>query len=122
MFASNDIPKNFFICEYKTTKVCSKNEYMQRSFEYEKNNETCAAVEAKIEGRINYFDATRRYNQFGRYINHSTAPNVRPHPPIFIRGKYRLAFTSVVEIPSGDELVWDYNFRDKDIPWLGKSN
>ena len=86
------------------------------------NNEICAAVEAKIEGNLHYFDATRRYIQFGRYINHSTAPNIRPHPPIFIRGKYHLGFTSTVDIPSGDELVWDYIFRDKEIPWLGKSN
>ena len=85
------------------------------------NNEICAAVEAKIKEKLHYFDVTRWYNQFGCYVNHSTAPNIRPHPPVFIRGKYRLGFTSTVDIPSDDEVVSDYIFEDKEIPWLGKS-
>jgi SET domain-containing protein len=44
-------------------------------------------------------------------------------PATFIRGKLRIGFVSVKEIKAGEEVVWDYGDRDKDIPWLsgGKS-
>ena len=50
VFANNHKPKNAFLSEYKTTKVYSKNEYIQRNIDYEKNIEACAAV----EGRLHY--------------------------------------------------------------------
>ena len=126
MYALCDITAHNYICEYKTTKVYdSRIEYEKRLQEYEKNGETSATISHKV-GRTTYlYDATRRFNQFGRYMNHSCQPNVRLHRPIFIRGKSRIWMYSISHIKEGDELMWDYGITAGEMPWLttnGRSN
>ena len=57
----------------------------------------------------------KSFNQFSgsflfRYINHGGKrdANVRPHPPLFINGKPRVAFLSLRHIKAGEEILWDY--------------
>ena len=69
MFALETIPTESFICEYKTTGVYMKEEFESRDKKYTINSEFSTSVEAKINGKICFFDATQRYNQFGRYLN-----------------------------------------------------
>ena len=118
VFSLCDIPKGTFICEYKTTGVYSKKEHQRREMEYYFNEEIVATVEAKVDGRVMFFDGTRRLNQFGSLINHSTRPNCKPFPPVFVRGKYRIGFLALKNICKDQELTWDYNYRDPKWPWL----
>ena len=118
VFSLCDIPKGTFICEYKTTGVYSKKEHQRQEMEYYFNEEIVATVEAKVDGRVMFFDGTRRLNQFGSLINHSTRPNCKPFPPVFVRGKYRIGFLALKNICKDQELTWDYNYRDPKWPWL----
>ena len=120
VIAKEAIPINSFVCEYKATGVYSTQQYRQREKEYLENDEIVANIEAKVNGKIMHFDATRRLNQFGRYINHSTVPNIKPHPPLFVRGKYCVGFYSTTPIAEKEEIVWDYNDRNSQFPWLSK--
>ena len=46
-----------------------------------------------------------------RYINHGrgTLANARPHPPpLFVKGKPRVAFLAIRQILPGEEILWDY--------------
>ena len=73
------------------------------------------------EGRWWCFDANRRVNQFGRYMN--IAPgnmaNATAVPPyVVVEGRLRLAFTATKPIQAGDEITWDYGVCGE--PWLSK--
>ena len=64
-------------------------------------------------------DATRKLNQFGCYINHTRhGINIKPHPPLLGREKYRVGFYSLKDIQKGEELFYDYNDSDADHLWL----
>ena len=117
-----DIPIKTFVCEYKTTGVYTKNIHSKRELEYGLNNESSSCVEVKINGKQKYFDGTRRFNQFGRFINHSTSPNLQLHPPLFVRGKHRIGFFSLHNIPANTELTWDYADRNPEFPWLSEGS
>ena len=87
-----------YICEYKTTNVYKTAEFIPKQREYEKNHETSATISFKV-GQKNYFyDATRRFNQMGRYMNHSRRPNIRRYPPMFVRGKSRIGMYSICAV------------------------
>lgn len=118
VFALQKIPAGSFICEYKTTGVYSTRVFKTRELEYKNNEEVSASVEAKVDGKILHFDGTRRFNQFGSFINHSINPNVKPFPPLLVRGKFRIGFFSARDIAQNEELHWDYNYRDPKWPWL----
>ena len=99
VFAVKPIMKSEYVCEYKTTAVLNekKNEELQR--EYELNNEGSCTIEAKVKGKKMFFDATRHMDQFGRYVNH--VARVQPHPPLFVRGKWRVGFYATTNISPG---------------------
>ena len=63
LFALEDSPAGTFICEYKTTGAYTRKEYSREEFEYKLNEEKCACVDVKIDGKMLYFDDTRRINQ-----------------------------------------------------------
>ena len=106
-----------YICEYKTTNVYETAGFIPKQREYEKNDETSATISFKV-GRTKYFyDATRRYNQMGRYMNHSRRPNIRPYPPLFVRGKSRIGMYSINDIKKNEELLWDYGITTGEMPW-----
>lgn len=62
------ITKNSYVTEYKycimhtTKKSCRKAEK-----DYIANSEGCYILEAKVDGSWVYFDATRRFNSYGRF-------------------------------------------------------
>ena len=65
------------------------------------------------------FDATRKLDQYGRYTSHARCGvNVKLHPPLKVRGKYRVGFYSLTDIKAGDELFYDYNDRGPEHPQL----
>ena len=63
------------------------------------------------------FDATRRYHQLGRYMNHARNPNAAITPPRKVRGKWRVGFLAIRYINPGDDVVWDYKIGVQD--WSG---
>lgn len=54
------------------------------------------------------FDATRKFEQYGRYMNHARSPNAVLTPPCKVRGKWRIGFLAVKDIrPSeGDYCIF----------------
>ena len=58
------------------------------------------------------FDATRRFSDLGRLINHSPKGfNAKPGRPIHLRGKWRVGLVAVRDITIGDEITDDYGVR-----------
>ena len=120
VFATEAIKKGSWLCEYKTTRVFNRSELKQVEAEYLANNEGSYIVEAAYavgkEGHL-CFDATRKYHQFGRYINHAKKANAMVTPPFMVRGKWMIGFVAVRAIDGGDEVVWDYQVGGED--WSG---
>ena len=93
LFATSNIRRNSFICEYKVPRSrppFPRNQRPAVEQEYKENGEGCYILEAQdSEGRWWCFDATRRVNQFGRYMN--IAPgnmaNATPVPPVVVEGR-----------------------------------
>ena len=63
-----------------------------------------------MEGRWWCFDATRRLNQFRRYMNHApgSMANATPVPPVLLEGRLRVGFIATKHIQAGEEITWDY--------------
>ena len=59
------------------------------------------------------WDATRAFNQLGRYINHTINPNAILSPPKYVRSKWRVGFLAAKDIDEGDEVVWDYGVHNE---------
>ena len=111
VFAKEPIGKGSWLCEYKTTSVFKRSEKERVANEYDANNEGSYIVEsANPVGGEGYlcFDATRKYHQLGRYMNHARSPNAVLTQPFLVRGKWRVGFVAVRDIDEGDEVVWDY--------------
>lgn len=120
VFATGDIPKGSWVCEYKTSRVFDRKEKESVEREYNANGEGSYIVESAHKvPNAGYlcFDATRKFHQFGRYINHAHNANVAITPPLLVRGKWRIGFISVRDIRAGDEVVWDYLVTGED--WSG---
>ena len=108
--------KGQWLCEYKTNAVySSKQRRDEAEEEYRRNQEGCYIVDTAYflpgQGCL-YFDATRKFHQLGRYLNHALNPNATLMPPIYVRGKWCIGFMSLTDINEGDEVVWDYIIRD----------
>ena len=67
-------------------------------------------------------DATEETNRKGRLINHSKLhPNVKPKVVIY-NGRPRIVFIATCDITKGQELLFDYGERRREViernPWL----
>ena len=122
VFSMAFLSKGSFVCEYETDDVFPRRDLESRLQEYDENDELSYVVEAKIHGKWMCFDATRRYSGVGRYMNHGQAgvANCKLHPPLLVRGKWRLAIMAARDISEGEELLWDYNAPPEGIEWLKK--
>ena len=118
MFALETIPKNGYICESKTHRPPYPRSEKAIEQEYPHNQEGCYIVEARGPTGWLCFDATRRYDQYGRYINHAPErmANARLANPVLINGKLRLGVVAVREITMGEEISYDYGVRGEE--WL----
>ena len=110
-----------FVCEYKTYRVYTVGSELHKELEqeYNKNGEGSFTVQTTYPipdvGRL-CFDATRRYRDVGRLINHSPHPNLSISRPIHLRGKWRLGLMAIREIAPGIELTFDYGIRE--MEWM----
>ena len=108
------------MCEYKIAAVYPIDQKAAIEAEYDENGEGSYIIDSTFpipkEGRI-CFDATRKFNQIGRYLNHAQSPNAKLTRPYKIRGKWRIGFLSLRDIGVGEEVVWDYGVRGEE--WSG---
>ena len=114
VFATGSVAKGSWLCEYKAGLVYPASERKKYEEIYDLNGEGSYIVESSYavpkQGRM-CWDATRRYNQIGRYLNHAQKPNAKLTQPYNVRGKWRIGFVAVRDIRAGDEVVWDYGVR-----------
>ena len=120
VFATGTIRKGSWLCEYKTAAVYPIDQKAAIEAEYDENGEGSYIIDSTFpipkEGRI-CFDATRKFNQIGRYLNHAQSPNAKLTRPYKIRGKWCIGFLSLRDIGVGEEVVWDYGVRGEE--WSG---
>ena len=120
VFATGEINKGSWLCEYKTTCIFPLAEKSVVEAEYDANGEGSYIIDSSFsfpqEGHL-CFDATRKYDQLGRYLNHAQRPNAKLSRPFNVRGKWRVGFLACRDIGVGDEVVWDYGVRGGD--WSG---
>lgn len=112
------IAKGASVCEYKTYRVypVGSSEEKTLAMEYEKNGEGSYVLHTAYTipevGTRLCFDATRRYNDIGRLINHSTdGCTLKPGKPLFLRGKWRVPMVAIRDVFVGQELTYDYGVR-----------
>lgn len=123
------IKKGAYVCEYRTYRV-----YPARSAEaqalkedYEKNNEGSYVLETAYAvpglGQRICFDATRRFRDLGRLINHAPAGssecNLKAARPYFVRNKWRVGLVALRDITPGEEICYDYVVRGES--WMGRA-
>ena len=97
------------------------SEENQLTAEYVKNGEGSYVLETAYSipeiGTRLCFDATRRYRDIARLINHSMVGcNLKPCRPIYIRGKWRVPMMAVRDIFVGQEITYDYGVRSEE--WM----
>ena len=64
------ISKGSFITDYKYSVLhTSLKAKMKAEQDYIVNEEGCYILEARMNNKTLYFDATRRFNSYGRYVN-----------------------------------------------------
>ena len=122
VLAKEPIAKGTYICEYRTYRVypVGSDTHKRLSEEYSRNSEGSFVVETAYPipgiGRL-CFDATRRYRDVGRYINHHPRHyNSKLSTPKLLRGKWRIALVSIKDIEVGEEVLYDYGERTQ--PWM----
>ena len=77
------------------------------------NGELSFHILARVRDHPYIFDSTHSGHQIPRFMNHSPNPNCKPHAPLY---KWRVGFYSVQANKRGEEVLWDYGIRDRDIP------
>ena len=140
------IHTNEFICEYEGNLLTEseakqlEKKYMEEddpiymlqvrkknTTEYQNtciNNGICSTckikllLQAQYQQKVVVFDAFPRVDSVGRYINHSTKPNINLMKPIEVRGRLRIGFVAKRHIEKGEELFWNYGFdrRNGEFP------
>ena len=106
------LTRESIICEYKTSNVFEAKKRPEVEARHERNGRGCYIVETKHSvpgfGQL-CFDATERFHHLGRYINHvPKGPNARLTRPFEVRGKVRIGFLALRDIPEGEDLCYDY--------------
>ena len=107
------------MCEYRTYRVYPVGSVEEATLaeEYERNGEGSYVLQTAYSvlgfGRL-CFDATRRYKDVGRLINHSLAGfNIKPGKLLYVWGKWRVGMVAVRDVVEGEELTYDYGVRSE---------
>ena len=113
--AAEKILKGKFVCEYKTSEVYDAKKRPKKEARHVKNGFGCYIIETQhaVPGFGHLcFDASERFHHPGRYINHvAKGPNVCLTRPFEVRGKVRIGFLALRDIPEGEELCYDHGDR-----------
>ena len=118
--AREGISKGQYVCEYRTYRVypVGSEEEARLARENEEGSYVLSTAHTVPgAGTRLSFDATTRYRDIGRLINHSPKGfNSTPGSPVHVRGKWRVGMVAVRDIAEGEELVYDYGVRSED--WM----
>ena len=118
------ISKGSYVCEYRTYRVypVGSEEEAEMAREYKLNDEGSYVLQTAYSvpgvGARLCFDATRRYNDIGRLINHLVPFNLKVGPPFFLRDKWRVGLIAIRDVFVGQELTYDYGVRTE--VWMKK--
>ena len=97
VFATGRVAKGSWLCKYKGL-VYPASERKKYEEMYNLNGEGSYIIESFSTipncGRM-CWDATRRYHQIGRYINHAQKLNAKVTRPYEVRGKWRIGFVAI---------------------------
>lgn len=103
--------KGSWLSKFKATRVFPASERAKVEEEYD---EGCCIIQSMYDvpslGEM-CWDATRRFHQIGKYLNHLNHPNAELTRPYWVRKKWRIGFTSSQDIEEGDEVVWDWGMK-----------
>ena len=118
--AEENVKAGDFVCEYKYNISYPLKEKKRHDEEYAINEEGCFIMEVQLPADQGWLclDATRNYESWGRYINHSAKPNLKKHAPLFVDGKWRVAFLALRDILKGEELSYDYGKQPNPPSWM----
>ena len=118
MVTEKHIARGAYVCEYRTYRVypVGSDLHHQMAKEYAENGEGSYVMDTAYRipniGRL-CFDATRRYRDVGRLINHSSRrPNLKLTRPLHVRCKWRVALLATRDITPGEEITYDYGVRN----------
>ena len=121
--AAETIAAHTYVCEYRTYRVYPVGSALEKQLakEYATNSEDCYVIRTAYRipdvGRL-CFDATRRYRDVGRLINHSATPNLQLTRPFYVRGKWTVALLAKTDIRPEEEVTYDYGVRT--LAWMKK--
>ena len=120
--SEENIPAGHFVCEYKYSKSYPMKEREEMVRVYEANGEGSYIMEVQAGNKKLCLDATVNVDSWGRYINHANCnqANLRMHPALFVRGKWRVAFLARRDIMAGEELSYDYGLLKGRPEWMSR--
>ena len=117
LIAKRDYGINDFVIEYKG-ELITKDERLLREPDYEVDGSGSYMVEAKWEGKKVAIDATKEEwnGTLGRLMNHVVDPNLKYYRELIRvdpNEPPRMAFYCCQPITAGEELLWNYSFKDE---------
>lgn len=121
VYASEKIKKGTFICEYAGDLI-DRREAERRDSLYERNSKGSYMFYFNFNNKCYCLDATEPSKRIGRLINHSRKkPNCKME--LFSLDKTpHLILTAIKDIDAGEELLYDYGERNKEViqanPWI----
>ena len=112
--------KDTFLMEYSGDLITPKQAYSRERL-YRANGEGCFMINFNYQNKRFIMDATRRYHNLARLLNHSKKPNCKLHGAISTdptTDTPRLAIYALHDIYRNQELTLDYGIRLKTLTWL----
>ncbi|KAL4422425.1 hypothetical protein ABPG75_008622 [Micractinium tetrahymenae] len=106
LFAKEDLKAGQFVIEY-LGEVLEEEEYHRRKEYFIETGQRHYYFMNVGNGEV--IDASRRGN-LGRFINHSCEPNCETQKWV-VHGELAIGLFTLVDIPKGAELTFDYNFE-----------
>jgi histone-lysine N-methyltransferase EZH2 len=111
LFTGDNIKRCEFVLEY-SGELITTIEAERRGYFYEKRRSSYLFDVATKNGELYHtIDATRMGNS-SRFINHSSTPNLVARN-MQVNGRKRIGFYSIKDIKIGEELFFNYNFKEE---------
>ena len=115
VIAKRNITKGKYICEYIGDLMTGEIGRMMEE-EHERNGDLSCTLYFNFHSEEFAVDATSESLKMGRLINHSKKfPNSAPKVLELRHGDPRVIFEAIRDIKKGEEILYDYNERRKQV-------